>query len=141
MKKLPPYPGCFVCGQGNPIGFQLDFFQKGDEVYAEFVPDEVHQSFKGMFHGGLLTAVLDDAMWRIPFLRRMITLTARIEVRFRKPVKTSEKIFVSAKLDKMKGKGIIVKSWVKNRHDETLAEGTGLFLPAPKEFQDDPRLS
>jgi acyl-coenzyme A thioesterase PaaI-like protein len=138
MKKMPPYPGCFVCGKGNPIGFNLDFFQKGDEVYSEFIPDNIHQGFRGIFHGGLLTAILDDAMWRVPYLKRIITLTAKIEVRFRQPVPTRKKIFVTARLDRMKGKRIVVKSWARDENDAVLAEGTGLFLRAPRALQDDP---
>jgi len=140
MKKLPAYPGCFVCGKHNPIGFHLDFYQNNDEIYSEFIPEEIHEGFQGIFHGGLLTAILDDAMWRIPYILDMVTLTARIEVRFRKPVQTDRKIKVTARLDKMKGKSVLVKSWVRNEEEEVLAEGTGTFLRAPKEVEEDPAL-
>jgi len=49
---------CFACGKRNPIGLHLDFRFEGDEYVTEFVPQEVHQGFPGIIHGGLIATVL-----------------------------------------------------------------------------------
>ena len=53
---------CFGCGSDNPHGLALEFTHDADGVRAEFVTREEHQGFRGMLHGGIVTAALDEAM-------------------------------------------------------------------------------
>ena len=87
---------CFVCGPDNPAGLRLRFVQDGARVRAEFVPREEHVGWEGIVHGGILAAVLDDAMGNVFYLQGYQALTARMEVRFRRPVRPGEHLEVRA---------------------------------------------
>ena len=56
--------GCFVCGKSNPIGLKLKFdVDKENNISrSSVVFSAEHQGWDGVVHGGLLAAVLDDAM-------------------------------------------------------------------------------
>ena len=64
-RALPEANGCFICGPSNPIGLRLRFHEEGAGVAAEFVPGDLHIGWEGLIHGGLIAAVLDDAMANI----------------------------------------------------------------------------
>jgi hypothetical protein len=53
---------CFGCGDDNAIGLRLRFAPSGEGVKASFVPGVDHQGFHHVVHGGIISAVLDEAM-------------------------------------------------------------------------------
>nr|MQY82011.1 hypothetical protein [Dehalococcoidia bacterium] len=53
---------CFGCGKKNPFGLRLKFRRDGGGVRAEFTPGEYYQSWTNIIHGGIITAILDEAM-------------------------------------------------------------------------------
>lgn len=101
--------GCFCCGANNPIGLGLKFEMKGDYCSTIFVPKEMHQSFDGVFHGGLISAVLDEVMGKHLELLGLRSFTGRLSVRYRIPIVigqpvtfTSEMLGRKQRLCKMK---------------------------------------
>jgi len=86
---------CFICGPANPIGMHLRFEEQGEGVAADFVPGDLHIGYDGLIHGGLLAAVLDDAMANIWAARGQPAATVSLSVRFRKPVRPGEPLRVS----------------------------------------------
>src|SRR3970282_925085 len=87
---------CFVCGRDNPIGLKLRFAREGEGVRAEFTPSDLHVGYEGLVHGGILAALIDDALANIWFTKGLEAVTARIEVRFRKEVRPGERLIVTA---------------------------------------------
>ena len=66
--QLPHTGHCLVCGRQNPYGMKLDVFVVPENglVFIEFTPRSYHVGYEGIVHGGLLTAVLDEAMtWAV----------------------------------------------------------------------------
>lgn len=93
--------GCFACGAHNPIGLRLRFEVDGNRCYTSFVPQEVHQSFRGIFHGGLICTILDEVMGQHLELLGYRALTGRLAVRFRKPIPIGQPVrFVSELLNR-----------------------------------------
>ena len=90
--------GCFACGQDNPIGLRLRFTTEGDAVRAEFTPGPQYQGYDGVLHGGIVAAALDDAMANLFHLRGRETLTARLEIRFRREAPVGQRLVVTARL-------------------------------------------
>ncbi len=45
---------CFGCGPANPGGLQIKSYPEGDELVAEFTPQEHHQAFPGVINGGII---------------------------------------------------------------------------------------
>ena len=65
MNKLPAnqiYKNCYGCGIENPIGLKLLFREEEGKAKAEFVPEKYHQGWPEVVHGGLICALLDEAM-------------------------------------------------------------------------------
>lgn len=118
---------CFVCGQDNPIGLKLKFQTQGDAVRAEFTPSELHGGFEGVIHGGILAALIDDAMANIWFVRGKEALTAKIEVRFRQEVQPGEPLIVSAEPTGSRGGMMTARAEVTRVDGVVVAEGTGFL--------------
>jgi acyl-coenzyme A thioesterase PaaI-like protein len=87
---------CFVCGPGNPIGLHLRFQEEGEGVAADFTPGDVFVGWEGLIHGGIVAAVLDDAMANIWAWRGTPAAVVRISVRLRQPVRPGEPLRVLA---------------------------------------------
>lgn len=57
--RYAPASRCFGCGPANVKGLRIKSFVDGDEVVADFVPEEYHEAFPGMLNGGIIGALLD----------------------------------------------------------------------------------
>jgi uncharacterized protein (TIGR00369 family) len=90
MKKQPTSRMCFVCGESNPAGVHVRFYEQEDgSVSSRFTPAEQHQGYPGRMHGGVITAVMDETIGRAIMIKYGETIwgvTAELTVRFRKPV-------------------------------------------------------
>ncbi len=89
-KKQPTSRMCFVCGESNPAGIHVRFYEQADgSVLARFTGCDHHQGYPGRMHGGAITAVMDETMGRAIMTRYgddIWGVTAELTVRFRKPV-------------------------------------------------------
>jgi len=90
MKKQPTSRMCFVCGESNPAGVRVRFYEQEDgSVVARFTGADHHQGYPGRMHGGVISAVMDETMGRaimIPHGETIWGVTVELNVRFRKPV-------------------------------------------------------
>lgn len=91
---------CFVCGQKNPIGLKLNFTRQGKEVKAEFTPGKLHQGWSGVVHGGIISSILDEAMSYAALFDGVNTITAKMQARFKRPVRIGEHLTITAHLTK-----------------------------------------
>lgn len=97
-KQLPRDLNCFICGRDNPIGLKLHFKSLDElKVSARFNPHNHFNGFKGMLHGGVISAVLDDAMdWALYNSTGRLYVTSQLTVNFKKPVPVDEELEVLA---------------------------------------------
>ena len=73
-------------------------------------------------HGGLISTLLDETMGNYPYMyEHKVAYTARLEVRFRQPVRIGERIEVITKVKRRKGQ-------LRNG----LGSGPGGFGPLPR---------
>ncbi len=127
---------CFGCGQQNPIGLKLPFYEEGDSrrVWAPWTPLREHQGFEGIAHGGLITTVLDEVMGWVIYLRRIWAVTGTINVRFRKPVEIGVPTRAVAWVVKETGRKIDVAAELRRESDLLLlAEATAIFIRVPED--------
>ncbi len=127
--------GCFGCGRLNPYGLRLRFVQIGPvEVMAEFEPGAVHEGFAGVVHGGIVTTLLDEAMAWAAFAAGAWVVTARLDVRFRRPVVVGEPVRVFGRVRDDRRRLVEVDGRVARVADGVLlAEASGAFVRVPPE--------
>jgi uncharacterized protein (TIGR00369 family) len=123
---MRPANRCFVCGQDNPIGLKLKFARAGEGIRAEFTPSELHAGYEGLVHGGILAALIDDAMANIWFTRGREAVTAKIEVRFRREARPGDPLVVTAEPAGSKGSLQKARATVARPDGVVIAEGVGL---------------
>ena len=119
MQKQPNSQMCFVCGMENPIGLKM-FFYEDDEgrVIARFTPREEHQGYPGVLHGGIAMSLLDEIIGRTLVRYDIWAATAKLEVRFRKPVPIGQEVTVIGEMTNLRRR-------VMQGHGEIrLADGT-----------------
>jgi acyl-coenzyme A thioesterase PaaI-like protein len=135
-ERVPPHhdPACFGCGV-NPIGLHLPLpAHEGVERYeAAFTFDERHQGGPGLAHGGLVSALLDEACGLLATWARFPTVTARIFVRYRQPVPINRELRVRAWLEDGAARRRIRVRGELADGARILAEARAAFLHVPFE--------
>ena len=135
MVAIPPHhdPACWGCGD-NPDGLRLPQpTEEGIERYEAAVTfGERHQAGPGIVHGGLVAAALDEACGLLATWHRFPTVTARIFVRFRRPVVINRSLALAARVTDSRGRRIHVDAELREG-DAVLAEALGAFLHVPLE--------
>ncbi|HYX09137.1 MAG TPA: PaaI family thioesterase [Bacteroidales bacterium] len=93
MRKINnPFAGrpsynCFGCSPDNPHGLHLEFFEDGEEVVCNWTPEDNLQGYDKVLHGGIQSTLMDEiASWTVYVKAKTAGVTARMEVKFRKPV-------------------------------------------------------
>lgn len=122
---------CFACGQKNYSGLRLEFRSENGKAFAEFIPGKSHQGFKDIVHGGIIAAVLDEAMMKALLFRGIFAMTAQIEVRFRSPLLVGDKSVVEAEIHTLGGR-FIEASAVLKKDDKVVAIATAKMLTPKK---------
>ena len=120
---------CFACGPENPVGLKLEFRQ--DETgrsVATFTPREEFQGFAGVLHGGVVCALMDEAMAWALILRGMMPVTLSLSAKFRRPVRIGEEVAVSGEIVRNGLEKYVLGSEVRDKNGDLAAEAEGTFL-------------
>jgi acyl-coenzyme A thioesterase PaaI-like protein len=119
---------CFACGQANPIGLRLRFEHDGDAVRAEFTPGPHYQGYEGLLHGGIVAAALDDAMANLYHMRGRDTVTARLEIRYRREAPIGQRLIVTARTTGERGRFFTAEATLALPDGTPLAEARGTLV-------------
>jgi acyl-coenzyme A thioesterase PaaI-like protein len=132
---IPPHhdPACWGCGDA-PDGIRLPqpSAEGLTEYEAWFAFDERHQAGPGLVHGGLVAAALDEACGLLATWYRFPSVTARIFVRYRRPVAINTELLVRARLTGERGRRLHVDGELLDGGD-VLAQARAAFLHVPLE--------
>ncbi len=132
MIKQPNSKMCFVCGRDNSIGLHLHFFQDENAgVRASFTPRAEHQGFPGVLHGGLVTALLDETMGRTAIAKDFWCMTAKLDIRIRKPIPIGAPLQVRGEIVSIKGRMLESRSEIILEDGTLAADARGTFLKIP----------
>ena len=125
------YTWCFGCGKDNPHGLHLEFFFADGKFTARFTPLEQHQGYNGRVHGGIIAAMLDEAMGSyINTTTGKEVFTAHIDIRYRKAVSIGCEIIIAGELVRQKGRFYEMKGEIYLSDGSLAAEAKGKFLEA-----------
>ena len=141
MQKQPSSDNCFVCGRKNPIGLKMRFYTADDGcVYADYTPRAEHQSYPGVMHGGLITAMLDEIIGRTAIASNLWCMTAKLEVRFKKSVPIGAPLKLKGTITKQTNRLIEGRGEIRLADGTLAVEATGTYLRIPgvqvAQFQD-----
>jgi uncharacterized protein (TIGR00369 family) len=131
LKKHPALQKnyCFGCGRDNPQGMRLKFAydEEGKRFLAHF---RLGRRFTGPprhAHGGIIAAILDEAMSKPSKPRNVLAPTVELTVRYLKPVPLGEKLMAAGWEVRVRGREHLRAAEIRNQRGELLASGRGKF--------------
>lgn len=83
---------CFACGELNAHGLHLDLHTSPEGSWTELTLDPAFQGWEAVAHGGIVCTILDEVMAWAVIGRGTWGVTARLNVAFRRPVRTGRPI-------------------------------------------------
>lgn len=118
---------CFVCGKQNADGLHLHFELVGDDrIRTEFIPLKRFQGWKDILHGGIIATILDEVMVNGAYLRQIMAVTTKLEMRLRRPAAIGARLIFYGQIVKQDSRTVTTKAWPSGR--------TGRSSPRPTAF-------
>jgi len=136
--KQPSSLHCFVCGVENPAGLHLAFYDMADgSVVSEITVPDRYQGYPGVVHGGIVASMLDEVSSRAAMQGDMtrLMMTAKLEVRYRKPIPTGQPLRLVGRLGKRRGRLTIVYGEVRLPDGSLGAEAEALLSDVPGNYR------
>ena len=135
-----PRHWCFGCGDANPEGLGIQFEVEGQRVLGKFQARKEHQGFPRLAHGGIAAAVIDEAMGWAMYAAGAWAMTARLEVKYRRPMPLDEPLEVTAEVVRDRGSWLEAEAQIRLVGGPLIAEGKAVFMRLPpdraREMQD-----
>lgn len=128
---------CFVCGFENPVGLKLRFVNNEDgSVQTTLAAPDHFQGYPGVLHGGIVATVLDETMGRAAMNAdpNRFLVTVKVEIKYRQPVPTEQRVTVVARIEKDRGRLANVSGRVILPDGTVAVEATGLMAEMPEEM-------
>jgi acyl-coenzyme A thioesterase PaaI-like protein len=125
---------CFVCGVENMAGLRLRFFDDGPKACRAIVMiGQQHQGYPGVAHGGIVAAMLDEAMGRAAMSgnTERFMFTAKIEVRYRQHVPLDRPLTLVARLEKDRGRLATASAELRLEDGSVAAEASAMLAEVP----------
>ena len=121
---------CFGCGEKNPIGLRLRFRSEGRSVKTEFAATAPYEGYPGYLHGGIMCAILDEAMgWAAYNLSGgTLAVTAKVHVRFKRPAPVGQPLTVSASITRKTKRRIWTRASISRKDGTVVAEGSAAMV-------------
>jgi acyl-coenzyme A thioesterase PaaI-like protein len=124
----PPPRLCYACGNANEHGLHMEFRAEGDRTICDFQPAPFTQGYPGRVHGGIVSSLLDETMAWAVYHAQVWAATARLNIRYRRPVPLEDPLRVEAWIVKNRGRLLELRAEVKGRDGALLAEADGTFM-------------
>ena len=131
---------CFGCGAQNRIGMRLRFFVEPDgAVVATVRLSRRFQGPHGFVHGGVIAAVLDEAMSKAIHASahgaKIMALTRRMETEYLRPTPLGAVLTVRGRQDRVEGRKHFCSGSLHDAEDRTLATGVALFIAIERQAE------
>lgn len=126
---------CFGCGSRNPEGLHITFEVKGRRVTGRFTARDTHVGYPGVAHGGIAAAAMDEAMGWAMYAAGAWAMTARMEVKYRRPLPLGQEVTVTAEVVRERGRVLDAAASILGPRGEVLAEAKAMFVRIPRDKQ------
>lgn len=128
---------CFVCGLKNEAGLKLRFENvAAGHVRVQTRVCDKHQGYPGIVHGGIVAAMLDEAMGRSIMAgtsETRLMFTAKMELKYRMSVPLNTDIQVLGRVVKDRGRIAQVEGEVVLPDGTIAVEGSATLVAIPAE--------
>lgn len=130
QQSLPVFPNCFVCGQENTKGLNRKFTLYDKKSETKFTGTEYHLGYENMIHGGIISALLDDAIvWASYASTGLFGVTAELNIRFLKPVPINQEFTIKGEILEDKGKLLIGRGTLEDDNGDIYAAAKARIIP------------
>lgn len=120
---------CFACGPENEIGLRLRFERAGEDgVLARTTLRPEFQGWRGIAHGGVALALLDEAMAHAAGAAGHRGVTASMNARFRKPVPLGVPLEIEGRVKWTRRNVLELQASVTDPSGAVLVEAEGRFV-------------
>jgi len=123
-----PSPEDTFLSDGDRV--RLAYFRKPSEpdLYAKAWFGAKTMGPPGHVHGGAMAATLDEAMGAVCWMNGHKVVAATITISFLAMLPIETETIVEARIDRIDGRKIQLRSSIKNPSGRIVAEGSGLFI-------------
>ncbi|GBC60267.1 thioesterase [Desulfonema ishimotonii] len=138
MEKLPRYSECFICGRDNPAGTDITFIRTEEGVACEYLAAPKHNGYRGIIHGGIISALLDECVgWAVSLRAGRMCVTGELTIRFRKSLPVSTKVTVKGFCDPEQKTRRLFRGYghIEDEAGTVYAKAEGRFFPMSEEAQ------
>ncbi len=134
IKKHNNSDMCVVCGYKNPFSLNTQFYEvQGEYIVGLTQGKEEHQSYPNRMHGGLISALLDEAIGRAIQIKDpdMWGVTGDLNVKFRKPVPFNSPLKVVGWITKETSRAFVGEGFIEDDQGTLLATGSATYIKIP----------
>jgi uncharacterized protein (TIGR00369 family) len=126
---------CFGCSPANHIGLKLEFWDKGEEIFAQWLPEKRFEGFNDILHGGIQATLMDEAAsWYIFSKCGTAGVTSEMSVKYLRPLSISKgEITISARLDKQEKRFLTIACKITDKAGGEYATGEVRYYIFPEE--------
>lgn len=137
QEQYAPKNACFGCGPANPDGVHVRSFARGDEVVAEWTPEQKYEAFPGVLNGGIIGTLLDcHCNWTAAYHLMQqsgadtppCTVTADYAIKLLRPTPTNEPVQLSARVVESSGDRATVEGTLFSADGKACASCRGTFV-------------
>src|SRR5215469_9719087 len=124
---------CFGCGPANPQGLHLVFTTDTSDrnqitATAQVQLDRMHEGPPGHIHGGIVAALLDEAMSKLNRPLNVLAMTRHMEVDYLRPVPLYQTLTLISRHVRRDGRKLFHEAEIQDPDGMPLARGKGLFI-------------
>jgi acyl-coenzyme A thioesterase PaaI-like protein len=124
---------CFGCGPANPQGLHLVFTT--DTSHPEAITATAHINLTRMFegppghiHGGIVAALLDEAMSKLNRPLNVLAMTRHMEIDYLRPAPLHQPLVLISRHLRREGRKLFHQAEIKLPNGTVLARAQGLFI-------------
>jgi uncharacterized protein (TIGR00369 family) len=137
QERYAPNNACFGCGPANPDGVHVRSFARGDEVVAEWTPQQKYEAFPGVLNGGIIGTLLDcHCNWTAAYHLMQqsgaesppCTVTADYAIKLLRPTPTDGPVKLSARVVESSGDRATVEGTLFSATGKACASCRGTFV-------------
>ena len=127
VEPFPSPEGTFLAESDH---VRLAYFRKPGEplLFAKAWFGSKTMGPPGHVHGGAMAATLDEAMGAACWMNNYPSVAATITISFIAMLPIETETVVEARIERVDGRKVHLRSYIKNPSGQVVAEGSGLFV-------------